>query len=65
MTTIAEKIDKLQAYVDLMMTKPVGGIPEKHSHRPDVYRTWVKREIETHTKKMEDLKLMPPGKLSR
>lgn len=60
--TVADKINSLTKYVDTMKTRLGSAVPEKHAHRSEVYRAWVKREIEMHTKKLEDLKLLPPSK---
>lgn len=53
----AEKITALQVYVDGLKSRLSSPVPEKHKDRPEQYKGWLKREIEQHTKKLEDLKM--------
>lgn len=55
---VREKINKLNTYVEGLKEKLNGGMfGPKHEKNPEVYRAWLKREIDQHTKKIENLRI--------
>lgn len=54
----SEKITKLTKYVDDLKTKLNSGMfGSRHEQAPEVYRAWLVREIDQHSKKIEALRL--------
>lgn len=53
-----DKVLRLIKYVDDLKQKLAGGMfGPKHANAPEVYKAWLKREIDQHTKKIEALRL--------
>lgn len=53
-----EKINRLTIYVESLKQKLNSGMfGAKHANAPEVYRAWLKREIDQHSKKIESLRL--------
>lgn len=52
-----DKVLKLQKYVDGLKTRLNGkNFGTKHAKAPEVYKAWLVREIDQHTKKIDKLK---------
>lgn len=56
-----EKITALQKYVDGLKARLNAPVTCKHKDNPEGIKNWLKREIEQHTRKLEDLKMYLPA----
>jgi hypothetical protein len=58
-----DKVKSLSVYVEDLKNKlKSADVPERHKHRPDIYRDWLKREISAASTKLEDIKLFAATK---
>jgi hypothetical protein len=52
-------LSKYLAHLQIRLNQAV---PEKHKHRPDVFKNWLKLEIRRTNAKLEEFELNNPGK---
>ncbi len=57
-----DKLTRLTRYVDDLKNKLTSPVPQKRAKSPETYKTFLRREIETHSRKIDELKLIEPVK---
>lgn len=51
-----DQVPRLTRYVELLKQRLAGGIPEKHAHRPEVFKDMLKLDIKKTQAKIDKLK---------
>lgn len=60
-----DKLNKLTKYVNDMRSKLSDPVPAKHASKSDggaAYKAFLQREIDTHQRKIDDLRMNEPAK---
>ena len=51
-----DKVARLQRYVEVLKQRLNGMVPEKHAHRPEVFKDMIQRDIRKTQAQIDKLK---------